>query len=55
VKRAKLKSLVQKQSEDLFDMEYCIYNSKYNWWMRTYLGWEEDCYKPNKKYEEKKN
>ncbi len=55
MKRAKLKSLVQKQSEDLFDMEYCIYNSKYNWWMRTYLGWEEDCYKPNKKYEEKKN
>jgi hypothetical protein len=55
VKRAKLKSLIQKKNEDLFDMQHCIYTSKYNWWMRTYLGLEEDCYKPNKKYEEKKN
>lgn len=33
-------------------MEYAILTNKHCWWMRTYLGLEEDYIKVNKRYEE---
>ena len=42
MKRAKLKSLIQKNKDDLFDMQYSILTNEYCWWMRTYLGYDED-------------
>jgi len=54
MKRAKLKSLIQKNKDGLFDMQYFILTNEYCWWMRTYLGYDEDYIKPNKKYEKKK-
>ena len=35
-------------------MQYSILTNEYCWWMRTYLGYDEDYIKPNKKYEKKK-